>query len=162
LRGGTLRIGTSQGGKDASVQLTLALCLPREEGTVGLARRALSSSLTQLGVTPDCVHDIELAISEACTNVIRHAQPGEEYEISLEVVDERAVMRVIDTGQGFDWELSDKSSEPEAESGRGIELMRALVDHVRFEAKPEAGTIVHLEKGLEFTEDSVVRHHLRD
>jgi hypothetical protein len=35
--------------------------------------------------------------------------------------------------------------------------MRALVDKVRFESKPEAGTIVHLEKNLEFDENSPVR-----
>ena len=34
--------------------------------------------------------------------------------------------------------------------------MRALVDEVRFVSKPEAGTIVHLEKALSFNSDSVV------
>jgi hypothetical protein len=38
-----------------------------------------------------------------------------------------------------------------------VELMRALVDNVRFESKPEAGTIVHLEKELTFQDGSVVR-----
>ena len=44
-----------------------------------------------------------------------------------------------------------------AESGRGIQLMRALVDRVAFESRPEAGMIVHLEKRLEFTPDSPMR-----
>ena len=33
--------------------------------------------------------------------------------------------------------------------------MRALVDEVKFVSKPEAGTIVHLEKTLSFAPDSV-------
>ncbi len=35
--------------------------------------------------------------------------------------------------------------------------MRALVDSVKFISKPEAGTIVHLEKKLTFDDDSFVR-----
>jgi hypothetical protein len=36
-------------------------------------------------------------------------------------------------------------------------LMAALVDDLRFTSKPELGTVVHLEKKLELTEDSVIR-----
>ena len=133
------------------MQLTMVLCLPRDEETVGLARRALASSLAQLGVSPECIHDIELAISEACTNVIKHAQPGEEYEVSLEVDDDLAVMRITDAGRGFDWHSS-PGPDLTAEEGRGIAIMRAVVDRLKFEAKPEAGTIVHLEKVLDFPE----------
>ena len=41
-----------------------------------------------------------------------------------------------------------------AERGRGVSLMRALVDNVRFESRPQAGTIVHLVKTLELEENS--------
>ncbi len=34
--------------------------------------------------------------------------------------------------------------------------MRALVDQVKFDSKPEVGTIVHLEKALKLAETSVV------
>ena len=135
------------------MQLTMALCLPRDEETVGLARHTLTSSLAELGVSPECIHDIELAISEACTNVVKHAQPGEEYKVSLEVDDDLAVMRIADAGRGFDWR-SPPGPDVTAEEGRGIAIMRAMVDRVRFEAKPEAGTIVHLEKVLDFHERS--------
>jgi serine/threonine-protein kinase RsbW len=140
------------------MQLTMALCLPRDEGTVGLARRALASSLAQLGVTPDCIHDIELGVSEACTNVIRHGEPGVEYEVSLEVEDDLAVMRIVDTGASVDWqEQSERSPGPSAEHGRGIAIMEALMDSLHFEVKPESGTVVHLEKALEFTAGSLLR-----
>ena len=46
------------------------------------------------------------------------------------------------------------------QQGRGIELMRAVVDRVRFVSKPEAGTIVHLEKSVAYAEDSVGRGRL--
>ena len=47
-----------------------------------------------------------------------------------------------------------------AESGRGLDLIRALVDRVKFISKPEEGVIVHLEKELEFDDDHPVRKTL--
>jgi serine/threonine-protein kinase RsbW len=71
--------------------------------------------------------------------------------------DERCVIRIIDTGHGFDGEsLGRTASDLSAERGRGIELMRALVDRVKFESKHEAGTVVHLEKELSFVGGSPV------
>ena len=65
------------------------------------------------------------------------------------------VIRVVDTGHGFDFASPGLgTAEITAEQGRGIQLMRALVDRVRFLSKPEEGTIVHLEKVLEFTDRS--------
>ena len=40
----------------------------------------------------------------------------------------------------------ERPADVSAEQGRGIDLMRALVDQVRFVSKPEEGTVVHLEK----------------
>jgi serine/threonine-protein kinase RsbW len=45
----------------------------------------------------------------------------------------------------------------DAESGRGVALMHALMDQVRFTSEPEKGTIVHLVKRLEFDDDSPTR-----
>src|SRR5205814_5294225 len=97
--------------------------------------------------------------TEACANVIEHSSDAEDdYEIRVAVNDHFCEIRVIDTGRGFDAEtLSDSAADVSAERGRGIQLMRALVDKVRFESKPEAGTIVHLEKHLDFEESSPLR-----
>lgn len=35
-----------------------------------------------------------------------------------------------------------------AERGRGVALMRALVDSIDFDSDPESGTVVHLVKQL--------------
>ncbi len=40
-----------------------------------------------------------------------------------------------------------------SEGGRGVGLMRALVDRIEFISKPEAGTVVHLEKTLHLDDD---------
>ena len=140
------------------MQLTLTLCLPRDELTVPVARHIVHSSLREAGVEEECVDDIEIALSEACTNVLKHSGPGDEFEVAVDLNVKSATIRVVDTGHGFDWESleEDTSSDLSAERGRGIELMQALVDTVKFTSRPQAGTIVHLEKALEFDPDSLI------
>ena len=47
---------------------------PRDATSVPLTRRVLDAALASLGVTEDCRADVRLALSEACTNVVRHAR----------------------------------------------------------------------------------------
>lgn len=105
----------------------------------------------------ECVGDMELAVTEACTNVLQHASgTNTEYEVGVEVNETLCEIRVTDTGQGFD-PSDGPEAEPTSESGRGIQLMKALVDRVQFVSKPQDGTIVHLIKELKLTENSALR-----
>lgn len=140
------------------MELTLTLALPREEMSVPVVRRVLKVSLHALGVTPDVVQDIELALTEAVTNVLDHAAQGAEYEVSAGIQGNTCLLEVVDRGVGFDaTELGHAAADPAAEEGRGIQLMRALVDRVTFENVPTVGTVVHLEKRLEWQPGSAVQ-----
>ena len=141
------------------MQIILALSLPRDEQTIPVSRHIAVSAMAEIGVSEDSAHDIAVALTEACTNVLKHSGPGDEFEVSLEVDDVQCVIRVVDTGHGFDSDsLGFGHADTSAEQGRGIEIMRALVDSVKFISKPEDGTVVHLEKTLEFDDDSFVSH----
>lgn len=137
------------------MEIKFTLHLPRDALSVPVVRRVLNSSMRTLGVTDQCLTDIEIALAEACTNVLDHAAQGDEYEIVAGLDDAMCVIDVVDTGRGFDADhLGHADADPSAEEGRGIQLIRALVDRVQFRSRPEAGMIVHLEKELEFTHDS--------
>ncbi len=140
------------------MQITLSLALPRDEHTIPVSRHIVHHALHEVGADQECIDDIALAQTEACTNVVKHSGPGDQYEVRVDIDNEKCVIRVIDTGRGFDSQsLAELThADDSAERGRGIQLMRALVDEVRFVSKPEAGTIVHLEKALSFTPESVV------
>jgi len=99
---------------------------------------------------------IELATSiiEAGTNAIQH---GHDHDQSKMVsfrffIGERALeVWVTDQGQGFDVAsvLSADPTRPEdllKSRGRGIFIMRAMMDSVEFEVVPGRGTVVHLVK----------------
>lgn len=140
------------------MRISLALSLPRDAATIPVARHIARDALREAGVTDDCSAAIEIALTEAATNVVRHSGPGDEYQVAVSLTVDACTIRVVDTGRGFDHaSLSGHAPESSAEQGRGLELMRALVDQVTFESRPEAGTIVNLEKRLELLDASPMR-----
>ena len=66
-------------------------------------------------------------------------------------------IRVIDKGHGIDVRDSSRTETVlERDSGRGIVLMKLLVDCIAFESAPEDGTVVHLQKRLELQEGALL------
>ena len=141
------------------MEISLSLSLPRDEASVPFVRHVCGDALKQLGVASDCVSDVEIAITEACTNVVKHsADAREEYKVKVLIDESSCHITVTDSGAGFDHEArASVVAEMSDESGRGIGLMHALVDKVKFISKPEDGTIVHLVKNLDLGEDSLTR-----
>lgn len=133
------------------MNIQLSLRLPRDASTVAVVRGVAVDSLARLGVVEECIEEVRLALSEACTNVIDHAHATDEYEVRLDVDETHCVITVTDTGTGGDV-LGQGAANPmpddDAERGRGLAIMRALMDAIDFHSVPEAGTVVRLEKSL--------------
>lgn len=135
------------------VGINLVLELPRDTATVPLVRHLTKHALWEIGVKRPCVADVELAVTEACANVVEHASGEDLYSVEVRVTEEQCEIRVIDTGRGFDFESLHHEPESSSDRGRGIALMKILVDTIHFRSEPEQGTIVHLVKNLEFDDD---------
>lgn len=127
----------------------MRLALPRDELSIPVVRRILDRSMEVLGVEPEDRSDIMLAITECCTNVLDHARVEEDYEVSCAIRDDGCHIRVTDRGSGFDASAL-PAPDANAEWGRGVLLMRALVDSVQFEQEDEDGAVVSLRKRLRF------------
>lgn len=145
-----------------SLEVNLTLCLPTDELSVPVVRHICTYALTEVGVREQCLNDISLALTEACTNVLDHVNDGgADYEVIISINDARCTIRVKDAGEGFDYEARNQGRvDLTAESGRGLELIRSLVDRVKFTSLPEDGMVVHLEKELEFDDGHPVRQRL--
>jgi serine/threonine-protein kinase RsbW len=144
------------------MKIKFSLSLPRDEVSIPVVRNICSRSLGVLGVQRECLDDVRLALTEACANVLLHAHADDEYEVSVGIDEWTAVIDVTDRGGGFEESVGERETHPftagdgpdgldrVAERGRGILLMRALMDHVHFHAVdgPPGGTRVHLEKRL--------------
>lgn len=139
------------------MEIKLTLALPRDEFSVPVVRRVLAGAMQALGVAPAVISDIELALTEACTNVLDHADHADDYEVSAGIDGDRCVIEVVDRGFGFDGSMRGLAdADGQAEDGRGIQLMRALVDKVTFVSRPQQGTVVHLEKELQYAAGSPI------
>lgn len=136
------------------MKLDIAICLPQEAKSVALIRAAVTNTLLLFGVDDECVEDIRLAVSEACSNVVEHATASDEYEVQVEVDDERCAISVKDTGGGIDAAaLEGVMPDEDSSRGRGVAIMRAAMDHVEFRSEPTAGTIVRLIKAIRLRPD---------
>jgi serine/threonine-protein kinase RsbW len=140
------------------VEIRYSLRLPRDAVTVPLVRTICRDAMGRLGVTPGCQGDVALALTEACANVVQHAGGDDnEYDVHIEFTGGICHIRVLDKGPGID--LRDSAWTEtilDQDSGRGIVLMRLMVDRIAFESRPEDGTIVHLQKRLELEENALL------
>jgi serine/threonine-protein kinase RsbW len=117
---------------------------PSVDKLIGLIRAA--------GCLGDIQTDIEMAAFEALANAVIH---GNREDVNKQVhihyqcrPGEEVVIVVRDEGTGFSPEKVPDPTTPEnleAEHGRGILMMRAFMDEVRYEA---GGTELHLRKKL--------------
>ena len=94
--------------------------------------------------------DIETAIREAVANAVVHGNgenPGKHVQVECRCyMDGEVWISVRDEGPGFDSSAVSDPTTPESrlvDHGRGIYLMRTLMDEVSFE---ESGTAVHMRK----------------
>lgn len=141
------------------MEIAFSLCLPRDESSVAVVRHLCTTAMTQFGVEDACIHDVAVAVTEACTNVLQHAHGQDQYDVEIRVSEEQASIRVSDVGEGFDYHALVRDSGsygPMEERGRGLVLMRALVDELEFVSDPEKGNLVRLTKRLETKDPSIV------
>lgn len=130
--------------------LDLSVSLPRESVSVPVVRRLAAQALRAFGVNEEDVDDVQLAITEACANVIDHAAETDTYEVKIELGADRCALTIVDQGSGFDADGVPDLAHHDAEMGRGLTLMRALVDKVAFRNEPQAGAVVHMVKTLRY------------
>ena len=129
-----------------------SITLPRQAYTVAVIRDILDTLLGRGGLCRGCVDDILLATSEAGANAVEHGGPAPDYTVEAELGPRWCEVRVSHTGRApDDTRLAERFANetaplpsPEVESGRGIVLMRYLMDEVAFQDEPR--TMVVLRK----------------
>jgi serine/threonine-protein kinase RsbW len=126
------------------------LTMPAKAEYIALCRLALAG-ISQLREIPDeTLHDLKLALTEACTNSIRHAyDAGTEgtVQIVYELGEQDISIEVIDEGEGF---VLDEASEADrmSESGLGIAIIRALADELEIDHGDGRGSRLRFVKHL--------------
>ncbi|HKH77799.1 MAG TPA: ATP-binding protein [Rubrobacteraceae bacterium] len=109
----------------------VVLEIPSGSEYVLLARLVVSCAGQIAGFGPEDVYDLKLAVTEAATNVIRHAAVG-SFRIEYRAIPRAVEVTVTDAGGGFD--AAALSSSPGGHGGFGLAVIRSLVDEVVLES----------------------------
>jgi serine/threonine-protein kinase RsbW len=114
------------------------LRIPAKPEYITLCRLALTgiSRLRPLG--DETLSDLKLALTEACSNSVRHAYANGEgsVDIRYELHADRLVIEVVDDGEGFDPAQPGRNGGDDelAEGGLGIAIIRSIADDVEIGA----------------------------
>src|SRR5438552_18963718 len=106
------------------------LTIPAKPEYIALGRLTLAGISRVQPVPDETLADLKLALTEACTNSVRHAYADGGFgtvEIVFEVGSDRLAVEVVDEGAGF---RADEQAAPgeTSESGLGIAIIRALAE----------------------------------
>jgi serine/threonine-protein kinase RsbW len=110
---------------------TVRLTIPAKPEYITLVRLALSGLSRLRPLSEETLGDLKLAVTEACTNSVRHGyrEGGEgTVEILYELRPDRFVVEVADDGPGFEASGDRPTDERLAEGGLGIAIIKAVSD----------------------------------
>jgi serine/threonine-protein kinase RsbW len=133
----------------------IRLTIPAKPEYITLGRLALTG-IARLRPEPlrqEVLGDLKLALTEACTNSVRHAYAGGEgtVQILYELHDDKLVIEVVDEGEGFEppTEPSNALADAElSEGGLGIAIIEALADEFEIRERAQGGSFLRFVKHL--------------
>ncbi len=130
----------------------IALSIPSADKYVYLLDLVVSYISKEMEFDEETTEQVNLAIIEAGTNAIRHGNgndPEKRASFRFCIEEDKLIVFVRDCGSGFDPEDVGDPLSPEnfmKPCGRGIFLMRALMDEVEYTVDESNGTEVRLVK----------------
>lgn len=132
---------------DRPLHLEISLDLPRDAELVAQTRRTLDGALDGAGIDEECRHDIRLALTEACANVIKHADHTTIYHVDVTVDRDECVIEVTDDGGGFN-PSTVRPGDPLDDAGRGLQIVAAVTDGLDVVSIDGLGTVLRFTKRL--------------
>ncbi len=133
-----------------SAPVILKYSVPGDDFTrAGEASSAVKKALKKLGVAPDVIRKVAIAMYEGEINMVIHADGG---EITVEITPEYVNMVLADTGPGIaDIDLAMKEGYSTAPdnvrslgfgAGMGLPNMKKYTDEMKVESQVGVGTTV--------------------
>ena len=128
----------------------VALSIPAKAEYIALCRLALTGLAQVRPLEPETLADLKLALTEACSNSIRHAYDegrAGSVDIRYELDGERLAVEVADEGGGFEPTAANGGNGALDEGGLGIAIIRAVTDELAIESR-ESGSRLRFVKYL--------------
>lgn len=135
--------------------LKYRLKIPSQSDNLELIRGFVAKIASKVGFGENDINKIELAVDEACANIIKHAYKNDKkdkpIDIAIEIDYKKLTIVITDKGKGFD---VSKIKSPDMHEylaqmrvgGLGIYLMKTLMDEVDFDIEPGTKNQVKMTK----------------
>ncbi|MGL5756366.1 MAG: anti-sigma B factor RsbW [Paraclostridium sp.] len=115
---------------------------------VSIIRLTVSGIANKIGFSLDDIEDIKVAVSEACTNAIKHSL-DDKFVVRFSILENGLTIDVQDKGTGYD---VDSLQEPDLtnpkEGGLGLFIIKTLMDEVSTISNTDEGTKIKMTKYL--------------
>jgi serine/threonine-protein kinase RsbW len=133
----------------------IRLTIPAKAEYITLGRLALTGlvRLRREPLSEEVLGDLKLALTEACTNSVRHAYAdgAGSVDILYELHSDRLVVEVSDDGEGFEPPATPSDAldaEELAEGGLGIAIIEAIADELEIRERAQGGSSLRFVKLL--------------
>ncbi|MFH0878413.1 MAG: ATP-binding protein [Lentisphaerota bacterium] len=138
------------------------LKIPCRYRELGLVRESVVEQAARASLTEDQIAQVEMAVDEACTNIIEHSYGGESAAsqihktgivIHLIQFTDRFVVDIFDHGTGFDFSTQtpispDDWTKSQMERGLGLHIITSFVDDYCYERGTRDGNYLRLTKRI--------------
>jgi len=122
-------------------------------GSIPMITQFVADAAQEARLDEDAVFHCQMAVDEACTNVIEHAygeDPNGNFEVSCWIERGKVTIQIVDQGKSFDPTTApapkmSANLDEIRPGGVGIHLIKKLMDEVRFE-RTERGNVLTLVK----------------
>src|SRR5712691_3824185 len=125
----TPSMSSQQEGSGANGTRVVHLTIPAKAEYITLCRLALTGLARVRPFPAEALADLKLALTEACSNSVRHAYGRHEdghVQIAYELGSDRIAIEVVDDGEGFDPSLEGEIGGELNEGGLGIAIIRSI------------------------------------
>ena len=127
---------------------TIKMEITANPAYVRIIRLTTSGIANKVGFCMDDIEDLKVAVSEACTNAIKHSS-DDRFTIIYTMIENGLTIDIIDNGNGYDTSsINEPDIENLKESGMGLFIIEALMDEVSIESQEGKGTSIKMTKYL--------------
>lgn len=131
--------------KNQTIKKTVSM--PSELESLEKIEKLSEEVSVEAGLSPDLRDNLAIAVTEVVGNAIVHGNnqdPEKIVTVEFEILQDRVLIKVQDQGKGFDPECVEDCLEPEnlmKESGRGIFILRSLMDDLQIKPSSNGTTV---------------------
>jgi len=135
----------------SSTSAVINLTIPAKPEYITLGRLALTAIARARELSEETLADLKLALTEACTNSVKHAYgpASGTVEIAYEIEHDHIAIEVCDEGSGFQTPTNLEEVDELSEGGLGLAIIRAIVDELEISEKTGGGSRLRFTRRLD-------------